>query len=376
MTRAWRFIVDRYLLVPIAAVVALTWANTYPQSYFRIANTLAFPVNEIGMALGLAYLAQEVVEAALPGGSLYPFSRAVVPLIGGLGGMIGASLAYVGYLALGDEQILARGWPVAGAADLVITLAIARAIFGRGAAVTMALVFALTSDVIGLIVISGQHFVVQPHAAAALLIVAGVALAAVFRHQHVVSSWPYVACAGTLSWVGCYWSGLQPVLALLPIVPFLRHAPRDLTQPHRQPSAHRGATHFESVFQAPVLVIVFLFGLLNAGMAVRGADTGTWAVVVASLVGRPAGTLVAIGIALLAGLHLPRGTGWRDALVSALAAAPTLVFGVLFAVAVFPVGPLLVQTKLGAIATAIGLVPAFGAARLLRVGRFAPVTHR
>ena len=376
MTRAWRFIVDRYLLVPIAAVVALTWANTYPQSYFRIANTLAFPVNEIGMALGLAYLAQEVVEAALPGGSLYPFSRAVVPLIGGLGGMIGASLAYVGYLALGDEQILARGWPVAGAADLVITLAIARAIFGRGAAVTMALVFALTSDVIGLIVISGQHFVARAHPAAVLLIVAGVALAAVFRHQRVVSSWPYVACAGTLSWLGCYWSGLQPVLALLPIVPFLRHAPRDLTQPHRQPSAHRGATHFESVFQTPVLVIVFLFGLLNAGMAVRGADTGTWAVVVASLVGRPTGTLVAIGIATLAGLHLPRGTGWRDALVSALAAAPTLVFGVLFAVAVFPVGPLLVQTKLGAIATAIGLVPAFGAARLLRVGRFAPVTHR
>jgi len=376
MTRAWGFIVDRYLLVPIAAVLALIWANTYAESYFRLADALAFPVNEIGMALGLAYLAQEIVEAALPGGSLYPFNRAVVPLIGGLGGMIGASLVYAGYLALGDEQILARGWPVAGAADLVITLTVARAIFGRGAAATMALVFALTSDVIGLIAISGQHLVARAHAAAVLLIVAGIALAAVFRHRRVVSSWPYIACAGTLSWLGCYWSGLQPVLALLPIVPFLRHTPRDLTQPHDQSSRHRGATHFESVFQAPVLVIVFLFGLLNAGMAVRGADSGAWAVLVASLVGRPVGTLVAIGIATLAGLHLPRGTGWRDALVSALAAAPTLVFGVLFAVAVFPVGPLLEQTKLGAIATAIGLVPAFVAARLLRVGRFATVTHR
>jgi hypothetical protein len=36
-----------------------------------------------------------------------------------------------------------------------------------------------------------------------------------------------------------------------------------------------------------------------------------------------------------------------------------------------PYRPLLVQTKLGAIATVVGLLPAFAAARLLSVGRFA-----
>ena len=376
MTRAWRFVVDHYLLVPIGGALALFWANTYAESYFRLASASAFAVNEIGMAIGLAYLAQEVVEAALPGGSLYPFSRAAVPIIGGIGGTVGASLAYVGYLALGDEQILTRGWPIPGAADLVITLAVARAIFGGGAAVTMALVFALTSDVIGLIIISSQHLVARVHPAAVLLIVAAVAVAAFLRHRRVVSSWPYIACAGTLSWFGCYWSGVQPVLSLLPIVPFLRHAPRDLAQPRDHPSRHLSPTHFESAFEAPVLVIVFLFGLVNVGIPVRGVDTGTWAVAVASLAGRPIGTVAAIAIATLAGLHLPRGTGWKHALVGALAAAPTLIFGVLFAVSIFPVGPLLVQTKLGAIATAIGLLPAFAAARLLRVGRFATVTHR
>jgi subfamily B ATP-binding cassette protein MsbA len=57
--------------------------------------------------------------------------------------------------------------------------------------------------------------------------------------------------------------------------------------------------------------------------------------------------------------------------VVALAASPGLAFGLFFATGVFPIGPLLAQTKIGAIATAAGALLAFGAAALLRVGRFA-----
>jgi hypothetical protein len=57
--------------------------------------------------------------------------------------------------------------------------------------------------------------------------------------------------------------------------------------------------------------------------------------------------------------------------VIVLATAPTLTFGVLFAVSLFPVGPLLVETKLGAVLTVVGFLLAFGAARWLHVGRFA-----
>src|SRR5579864_4934268 len=119
MRAAWRFAVDHYLLVPVGGALALVWANTYADSYFRLAQALALLVNDVGMALVLAYLAQEILEAALPGGALYPFGRLVVPVIGGVGATIGASLAYLGYLAGGDEQILSRGWPIPGAADLV-----------------------------------------------------------------------------------------------------------------------------------------------------------------------------------------------------------------------------------------------------------------
>jgi NhaA family Na+:H+ antiporter len=370
MTRAWRFVADHYLVVPVAGVLALIWANTYPESYFGIANALSFAVNEIGMALVLAFLAQEVIEATLPRGSLYPISRAVVPLIGGVGGTVGAAIAYLAYLSLGDEQVLARGWPVSGAPDLIVALAVARAIFGRSPAVAMAAIIALTSDVIGFLIISRQQLIVHVHLIAVVLVLLGTGLAALLRQRGVASSWPYLVVGGSLCWCGCYWSGVQPVLSLLPIVPFFQHAPRDLAERYDQRPEHRRPTHFESAFERPAHVIAFLFGFVNMGVGLRGVDTGTWAIAAASLVGRPIGTLTAIGGATVMGLPLPRGTGWKEALVAALASAPTAVFGVLFAVSVFPVGPLLVQTKLGAIATVIGLLPAFAAARLLSVGRF------
>ena len=115
---------------------------------------------------------------------------------------------------------------------------------------------------------------------------------------------------------------------------------------------------------------MLLFAFVNFGIGLRGFGTGTWAVMAASLIGRPLGIVAAIAVAQLVGQGLPVHMDWKIAAVTALAAAPTLTFGVLIAVSVFPVGPLLVETKLGAVGTIIGVLAAFGAARLLRVGRF------
>ncbi len=118
-------------------------------------------------------------------------------------------------------------------------------------------------------------------------------------------------------------------------------------------------------------VIAFLFGLVNAGVLLRGFGTGTWALLTASLVGRPVGILAAVGVAVAGGLRLPRQIGWRELIVIAIAASPSLAFGLFFASAVFPNGPLLIETRIAAISTAAVAVLALAAARLLRVGRFA-----
>jgi len=70
-------------------------------------------------------------------------------------------------------------------------------------------------------------------------------------------------------------------------------------------------------------------------------------------------------------LRLPSRLGWRELVVVALAAAPGFTFALFFAAAVVPAGPILIQTKMGALTTSAGTLLAFAAARLLRVGRFA-----
>ena len=410
MTRLARYVVDHYLLLPLGAAIAVVWANTGAESYFRLSEALAFAVNDIGMAFAFAFVMQEVVEAMLPGGVLHPWRRAVLPIVAAAGGTVGAIAVFALYVrSAADEPALAAGWPIACAVDIVVGLALARSIFRRHPAITLLLLVIVASDAIGLVLVSGRYPVADVHPAALLLMIAAVAVAASLRRARVRTFGPYVVVGGTLSWLALYWSGLHPALALLPIVPFLPHARRDVDHllnerdnepddesdgdgdngpdygphygPHYGPDdghnepgkSHMSATHFEYAFRYPVQVVAFLFGLVNGGVLMRGHGAGTWAVLAAALVGRPVGILLAIMIAVTAGLQLPRRVGWREVVVVAFAASSGFTFALFFATAVFPVGPILIQTKMGAMATGAGVLLALGTARLLNVGRFAAV---
>ncbi len=372
MTRALRFVADHYLLAPIGAIVAIGWANTFGASYFRVADSLAFAVNDVGMAFVLGFVAQEVVEAALPGGTLHPWRRAVLPVIGAVGGVLGAVVTYDAYIFSGDSRNLLQGWPVVSAVDIAFCYFIGKAIFGRGATLTFLLLLAIASDAIGLVLIAYRYPVPDARAAAATLIVPAIWSAARLRRIRLHTMWAQVVVSGTLSWFALYCSGVHPALALLPIVPWLPHSARHLDTPGDPDGArHVSPSHFEHVFRYPVQVVLFLFGLVNAGVLLKGFDDGTWGALTASLVGRPAGILLAVGMGVAAGFQLPRGVHLRDVVVIALATAPALTFGLFFATAVLPVGPLLTELKIGAMASAGGALLAFGTARLLRVGRFA-----
>jgi NhaA family Na+:H+ antiporter len=370
--RLLRLALDHYLVVPLGLVVALIWVNTAPESYFKVAEGLSFAVNDVGMAFLLALLMQEVVEAILPGGTLHPWRRGMLPIIAAAGGTLGAIATYRAAISLGNEPVLAIGWPVATAVDVAAGFLVARSIFGRHAAVTFLLLLSTASDAIGLVLISQRYPVGRVYPGALALVAVAIAVAIVLRWSGVRRVPPYVLIGGTLSWFGCFWSGVHPALALLPIVPFLSHTARDLNQGigyvRRR---HETPTHFEHAFRYPVQLVAFLFGLVNGGVLIRGFGSGTWALLAAALVGRPAGIVVAVGLALAAGLQFPRRLGWREMIVVALAASSGFTFALFFAAAVVPIGPSLLETRTGALATAAGTLLALAAARLLRVGRFA-----
>ena len=100
LLRLFRGALNRFLLLPLGAVIALVWANTEPESYFRFSHALAFPVNEIAMAFFLALIAQELFEALMPGGALAAWRHRALPMVAALGGLIGSVITFALYVRL------------------------------------------------------------------------------------------------------------------------------------------------------------------------------------------------------------------------------------------------------------------------------------
>lgn len=374
MTRLARFATDHHLALPLGAAIALAWANVLPASYFAMAERLSFAVNDVAMALFFALMTREVIEAAGPDGVLHTWRRLALAAVAAAGGVAGACVAYAMFLSIGDEaSTLMAGWPVVCATDLAFSYFVARSICGARAVPFVVLV-GIVSDVIALVVLEIRHPIGDVHGGAVALLMAAIGASIVMRRCEVRSFWPYVAGAGTLSWFGLYLCGLHPALALVPIVPFLprtqKTRPLMLDAPAR---ARDTLSRFQRALKHPVHATVFLFGLVNAGVALRGADTGTWAIAIAALVGRPIGMAAAVAAAVALGLRLPRYVGWREMTVLTITSSTGFAFALFFATVIYPLGPVLAQIKLGALSTAGGAALALAAARTLRVGRFARI---
>lgn len=360
---------ESFLLLPLGVLVALAWANTFGESYFRLALPLRFAVNDVGMALFVGLVAEEALEAVMRGGALYHWRRTLLPIAAAAGGVLGAAAVYAYYVTSRYEFMLLHGWPVAAGMDVAFAYFVAKVIFQRRPGpVAFLLLLAIVSDALAMISVAIWYPTPGGYTAAVALLAVAVLLAAALHAARVNRIWVYVSTAGTLSWLACYWSGIEPALALLPIIPFMPHRPRDLDQFNAsRPVEPR---RFEHVFRYPVQVVLFLFGLVNGGVVIAGEMPGAWAVLVAALVGRPIGILAAVALGGLAGLRLPARLHWAELVVVSLAASAGFTFSLFFAASIVPAGPLLNELKLGALSTAVGAVVALTAARLLHVGRF------
>ncbi len=249
-----------------------------------------------------------------------------------------------------------------------------KTIFRRSAAPHFLLVLGIATNAVGVLILAVWPAFTPQHLGAALLLLVAVAIAAAIHRSRVRVFWPYLVLCGTLSWLAFYWAGVHPALALVPIVPFLPRRPR-AGNPFADPAPDGIVHRAEHEWNAVVQVVLFLFGLVNAGVLLRGADTGTTAVLIAALVGRPLGVLGGVALGITLGLHLPTSIRWRELIVIALATTSGFTFALFAAASLLPLGGVLTQIKVGALATAGGALATLGVARLLRVGRFAPASH-
>ena len=370
--RAFDYAIEHTLVLPLGALIALVWANLSHATYTRIAQALAFPINDIGMVFFFALATKEVVEATAPGGALHTWRRAAMPAVAAVGGMAAPAIIFVLFVRLAGAPELTRGWAIPSATDIAFSFLVAKAIFTRHPAIPFLLLLAIADDALGLVILALFYPVADLHlTVGATLMAVALGVAYALRRGGVRTFAPYVVAAGGVSWAALYGAGLHPALALVPIVPFMPHAARDPGLfVEAEPGARDTLSRFERALKYPVQAILFFFGLANAGVPLGQAGIGTWAVLTAILAGKPIGIGVAVALAVTAGLKLPHQVGWRDTIVVGCAAGIGFTVALFFATAAFPPGPALDESKLGALLSVSSAVVAFAAAALLGVGRF------
>jgi NhaA family Na+:H+ antiporter len=424
MYRVWGFVTNYSLLMIGGALLALVWANLDPGSYHALVDwtilehspvghphfapdgsvehrtlSLHFLVNDILMAFFFAIAAKEVWEAmVLEQGSLRG-KAALVPVLSAVGGMAGPVAVFLALAAaLGSEtyDALAHGWAVPTATDIAFSYIVARIVFGAGhPAVRFLLLLAIVDDALGLLIIA----VFYPEGEVApiwLLLSLGAALGAYLlfnwlprfldRGNEVQPNatwmrtrlrfWPYLL-AGAFSWYGFQEAGLHPALGLLPIIPTMPHADRGFgvfaeAEQHLTDILNQ----FEHALKLPVELILFLFGLFNAGVELASVGSPTWLVLLGLLIGKPIGILLSgwLGARVLR-LGLSPGMTMRDVLIVGFVAAigftvALFVAGVAFDADAMLAGvPVQEAAKLGALLSVIAGPVALVVARIVGVQR-------
>ncbi len=417
MYRVWDFVTNYSILLISGALLALFWANIDAGSYHHFVDfvviddffighahydeaghfhrtlTAHYLVNDVLMALFFAIAAKEVWEAViLENGSLRG-KKAATPLFATAGGMLGPITVYFGLaLILGSDtyDAVANGWAIPTATDIAFSYLVGRIVFGAGhPAVRFLLLLAIADDAAGLIILA----VFYPSGDLApqwllLSLGASVAVYVLFNWlprrmdrgdelrpastwvRERLSYWPY-AVAAALSWYGFQESGLHPALGLLPVVLTIPHADRAFgIFSEAETYATDLLNYIEHKLKLPVEIILFFFGLMNAGVEFSSIGAPTWLVLLGLLIGKPVGVLVVGWLAAKPfGLGLPAGMRTIDLLVVGCVAAIGFTVSLFIASVAFEAGPVQDAAKMGALFSFFAVVMAIFAGKLAGVER-------
>ena len=371
--------------IPLLAgvVAALVWANVDAHGYHAAMHwsplgegshlNLHFLANEIVMVFFFGLAAKEITEACLPGGALNPPRKAVNPLMGTLGGVLGPIGVFFLMTVLLDAPEVRRGWGVPTATDIALAWLVARLVFGaRHPAVSFLLLLAVADDAIGLGIIA--VFYPDPQNPVALpwlgLVAVAMAIAYGLKKRGVNPFWPYLVVAGVISWVGLFFAHLHPALALVPIVPFMPNRGADEGMFAETGKGYRDTLNrFEHALKRPVDFALFAFGLANAGVPFASVGAATWSVLVALVVGKTLGVTAFSMVAHALGFSLPQGMRVRALVTAGLIAGMGLTVALFVSGVAFVDPTLQGAAKMGALLSSVAAPLALVLGKLLGVNR-------
>ena len=309
-----------------------------------------FIVNDLFMVLFFGIATKEVAESFLPGGALSSLSKASMPAVATLGGVLGpVAMFFLLNTVLAPQPDLSHVWAVPTATDIAYCWLFAQIIFGRvHPAVTFLLVLAVLDDLIGMMIIA-VFYTSEVHPEWLLLVLLAVIICEVMRRSGVKSFWPYLLIGGPLCWYGLHQTGVHAALALVPVIPFMPHggrdkglfqqgqklhaedhSPEDFVEDHGHHEDTMNA--FEHFFKPIVDVGLLTFGLANAGVMLNGeafTSKPTWIIFGSLLVGKTVGIFLFALIGTKLGLTLPKPMNLKQVVVLGCVA------GIGFTVALF-----------------------------------------
>ncbi len=369
--------------IPLIAgvVIALVWANADLEGYASFVHwspfgahshyNVHFLVNDVFMAIFFGIAAGEITESCLPGGALNPPRKAVNPLLGTAGGVLGPIAVYFAWVSITGDSAISNGWGIPTATDIAIAWLVARIAFGsKHPAVSFLLLLAVADDGIGLGIIAIFYpNPANPVAPMYLPIVAGaMGLAYVMRRAKVESFWLYLLGPGVASWFGLYLTGVHPALALVPVVPFMPAMDHDIGLfAEEEQEATDTLNKFAHTFQAPVDFGLLMFGIANAGVVMSSIGNATWGVLIALAVGKTFGIFTFSWLGARLGFPLPTGMDNRSLALAGVTAGLGLTVALFVAGVAFTDPNLQGAAKMGALMSA-GLAPVvIVAARVLGV---------
>lgn len=323
--------------------------------------SIHFLANDIFMALFFGVAAKEITEACLPNGALNPPKKAINPLFGTVGGVVGPIVVFLGLNAVMGKTEWQNGWGIPTATDIALAWLVARLLFGKGhPAVSFLLLLAVADDAIGLGIIAiGYPDPAHPTQWSNLVwLIPGMVSAAVMRWRSVKSWIPYIAIGGSLCWWGLFSAHLHPALALVFVVPFLPPPRHDLglftddADVDEHPQAHSTLEKFEHDVKAFVDFGLFFFAFANAGVAFSGVTNLTWIVLLSLIVGKFIGITGCSYLAHRMGFALPAGMTVRHLVLTSVIAALGLTVALFVSGQAFTDGAMQGAAKMGAVLSA------------------------
>lgn len=367
------------LVLMAAAALALGLANSplaeawhtlfeHPLAWTPVArlNSLHDWINDGLMAVFFLVVGLEIKREFIMG-ALADWARRRLPVIAALAGMAMPALVYLAVTA--GNPGLYRGWAIPAATDIAFALGVLALLGPRvPPSVRLFLLTVAVVDDLGAIAVIALFYTVTLHlgwlALAAVLLAAMIAMNR-FGVRHIL---PYLVLAAAL-WLAILHSGVHAtvagVLAALTI-------PVALDERGDSP-----LLRLEHALVKPNgFVIVPLFGLANAGVALGSGDPLSplpLGIALGLILGKPAGIMLAILGCEQAGLGVrPAGAGllhlWGMALLCGVGFTMSLFIGSL----AFPEAPELVgAARLGVLGGS--LISALAGAAILRLAPMRPI---